>query len=143
MYRDVTAIRPDTPLEKILQVLESNSYRRVVVADEDDQVLGIITDGDLLRRSQNSDNPGLVARIRNLVTGKRPKTPLLASEETAANLMTTPVITITIDTSITEALRLMLHHKIKRLPVVDESGKLVGLLGRGNLLRGSFQQSES
>lgn len=57
--------------------------------------------------------------------------------------MTTPVITITIDTSITEALRLMLHHQIKRLPVVDKSGKLVGLLGRGNLLRGSFQQDNS
>lgn len=136
MYRDVPAVEPETSLEKILQVLESNSYRRVVVVDKTGQVLGIITDGDLLRRSQEKDNPGLVARIRSLVTGKRPATPLLTSRETAADLMTTPVITITIDTSVTEALRLMLHHKIKRLPVVDKDGKLAGLLGRGNLLRG-------
>jgi CBS domain-containing protein/PII-like signaling protein len=139
MYSDVPSVALDTTLEKILQVLESNTYRRVVVVDNSGQVLGIITDGDLLRRSQDKDNPGLVARLRSLITGKRPQSPLLASQETAADLMTTPVITISIDTSITEALRLMLHHKIKRLPVLDDNGKLVGLLGRGNLLRGSIQ----
>lgn len=140
MYRDVPAVRLEAPLEEILQVLESNSYRRVVVVDEDGRVAGIITDGDLLRRSRSGDNPGLVARLQNLVTGKRPQTQLLESHETAADLMTTPVTTIHLTTPQTEALRLMLHHRIKRLPVIDETGKLVGLLGRGNLLRGSLQQ---
>lgn len=139
MYRNVPAVQPGANLEKILQVLESNPYRRVIVVDESGQVLGIITDGDLLRRSQAKDNPGFLARLRSLITGGRPQSPFLASQETAADLMTTPVITISIDTSTTEALRLMLHHKIKRLPVIDQTGQLVGLLGRGSLLRGSIQ----
>jgi CBS domain-containing protein len=143
MYREVPAVKPDTPLEEILQVLEANSYRRVVVVDDSGRVAGIITDGDLLRRSQGGKNQRLLTRLRSLVTGKRPQTQLLDSKETAADLMTTPVITITVNTPLTEALRLMLHHRIKRLPVTDEEGKLVGLLGRGNILRGSLRPENS
>lgn len=136
MYQDVPAVKPEARLEEILQVLETNSYRRVVVIDEKRAVVGIITDGDLLRRSRRSEHPGLVVRLRNLVAGKREKGQLLDSSETAADLMTTPVVTISLDAPLTEALHLMLDRQIKRLPVVNQSGQLVGLLGRGNLLRG-------
>ncbi len=47
-----------------------------------------------------------------------------------------PAITIQVETPLTEALRLMTIHGIKRLPVVDADGRLVGLLGRASLLRG-------
>jgi CBS domain-containing protein len=136
MYRNVPAVKPGAKLEEILQILEANSYRRVVVIDETNGVAGIITDGDLLRRSQRSEYPGLAMRLRNLVTGKRGQQQLLDSNETAADLMTTPAITISLDAPLTEALHLMLAHQIKRLPVIDKEGRLVGLLGRGNLLRG-------
>ena len=62
--------------------------------------------------------------------------------ETAAELMTTPVVTITTETTLSEALQLMLEHKIKRLPVVDEAGRLLGLLGRASLLQGLLQAIE-
>ena len=58
------------------------------------------------------------------------------SDERAADLMSTPVITILEDTSLIEAMSLMLQHQIKRLPVLNEEGELVGLLGRGSLLQG-------
>ncbi|MFZ0544088.1 MAG: DUF190 domain-containing protein [Candidatus Promineifilaceae bacterium] len=136
MYRDVPTVSPEADLDQILHVLEANSYRRVVVVDETQGVVGIITDGDLLRRSQRSGHPSLVMRLRNLVTGKQEQTQLLDSSETAADLMTTPITTISLDAPLTEALHLMMDHHIKRLPVVNKDGRLVGLLGRGNLLRG-------
>jgi CBS domain-containing protein len=49
-------------------------------------------------------------------------------------VMTSPVVTVTPDTSIPEAIRLMMAHKIKRLPVVDAGGQLVGLVGRAGVL---------
>jgi CBS domain-containing protein len=107
------------------------------VVDDAHRVLGIITDGDLLRRSQKDGHPGLLDRLRRLVTGQPPTTSsrLLNAAETAADLMTTPVNTILVTASPAAALRLMVQHGVKRLPVVDENGRLVGLLGRASLLR--------
>ncbi|MCA9920754.1 MAG: CBS domain-containing protein, partial [Anaerolineales bacterium] len=126
----------DASLESILQALEQNRRRRAVVIDVDKRVVGIITDGDLVRRSQAASHPGLLARLRGLVTGQPTAVHLPEGTETAVSLMTTPVITITTETPLITALQLMIQHEVKRLPVVDANGRLVGLLGRGSLLRG-------
>lgn len=142
MVRHVPTVSPQTSLTEIIRALEGQQQRRVVVVDADRRVLGIITDGDLIRRSQPARQAGLLTRLRNLVPGlsaAHPE-PFFASGETAANLMTSPVMTITLDTPLTQALDLMLQHKIKRLPVVDVEGRLIGLLGRASLLRGLLQE---
>jgi CBS domain-containing protein len=131
MYQDVPTVLPQAKLEEIVQALEQNSRSRVVVVDDQQQVLGIITDGDLLRRIQPEARSGLVARLQGKSGGLQ-----LAGTETAETLMTAPVITISIDAAPSEALPLMLQHGIKRIPVVDQNGRLLGLLGRGNLLSG-------
>ncbi|MFQ5419108.1 MAG: DUF190 domain-containing protein [Anaerolineae bacterium] len=138
MYRDVPIVSPQATLEQIVQALEQNRRRRAVVVDSTRRVIGIITDGDLLRRSQQETHPGLLDRLRRLVSGQpapRP-TALLDAGETAVDLMTAHVFTIAVDDSPAAALRLMMQHGVKRLPVVDENGRLVGLLGRASLLRG-------
>ena len=130
----------------MLQALEKNRRRRAVVVDETRQVLGIITDGDLLRRSRQEAHPGLLTRLRRLMIGQ-PDTashPVLAlATERAADLMTTPAITIAADATPAAALQLMVQHKVKRLPVVDENGRLVGLLGRASLLRGLVDEASN
>jgi CBS domain-containing protein len=137
MHTDVPTVTPQAHLEEILQALEANRRRRAVVIDPDRHVLGIITDGDLLRRSRHAETPGLLGRLRALVSGQQATDAVLPpSDETATALMTTLVVTVRTDTPLTEALRLMLQHAIKRLPVVDEEGRLVGLLGRASVLQG-------
>lgn len=138
MYRDVPTVSPQATLEQIVQALEQNRRRRAVVVDAEQHVLGIISDGDLMRRSQHESRPGLLDRLRRLVSGQPAPPPvvLLDARETAVDLMTTPVFTIPVDASPTVALRLMMQHGVKRLPVVDGDGRLVGLLGRASLLRG-------
>jgi CBS domain-containing protein len=137
MYRDVPTVSPTARLEEIVQALEQNRRRRAVVVDDAQCVLGIITDGDLLRRSQQDVHPGLLDRLRRLVTGQPATTSssLLDATETAVDLMTSPVITLPVTASSAAALRLMVQHKVKRLPVVDGDGRLLGLLGRASLLR--------
>lgn len=137
MHRDVPVVSPQATLEEVLQALEQDRRRRAVVVDAEQQVLGIITDGDLLERSQHAAHPGLRSRLHALVTGQSSAPPsTLATTETAADLMTTPVITIAVNATPDEALRLIMEHGVKRLPVVDDNGRLVGLLGRASLLRG-------
>ena len=60
---------------------------------------------------------------------------LLVSGRTAVDVMTAPVITIAADATPAEAIRLMQQHRVKRLPVLDAQGRLVGLIGRAGVLR--------
>jgi CBS domain-containing protein len=136
MYSEVAAAGAEADLEAILRIMEEGPYRRVVVVDGDERPLGIITDGDLLRRSRERESPGLAARLRSLITGKREDVGFLGGGERAVELMSAPAIVIAREGSLDEALGLMLTYGIKRLPVVDGDGRLVGLLGRGRLLRG-------
>lgn len=144
MYRDVPTVAPQATLEEILQALERDRRRRAVVIDSDRRVVGIISDGDLLRRTEQTTHASLLARLRGLVTGQPTAgaAATLAGTETAAELMTTPAITIRVDEPPTAALHLMMQHGIKRLPVVDQAGRLVGLLGRDSLLRGFMDNRE-
>lgn len=137
MYTDVPTVAPQASLEEIIQALEANQRRRAVVVDDQRRVLGMITDGDLLRRSQQATHPDLLSRLRNLITGQQAGTVSLPdANETAAQLMTAPAITIGTETPLPAALGLMLQNGIKRLPVVDQDGRLIGLLGRSSLLQG-------
>ncbi len=130
-----------TNLEQVLQALERSRRRRVVVVDEQQRVLGIITDGDLLRRSRAELRPGLLNRLRRALVGQPTDKPVALPDgtETAVTLMTHPVTTISPTAAPADALRLMVQQGVKRLPVVDENGRLVGLLGRASLLRGLLE----
>ena len=140
MHADVPTVLPAARLEEIVQALEQSQRRRAVVVDEQRRVVGIITDGDLLRRSQQGHQPGLLSRLRSLVTGQAEVvTALPDAGETAATLMTAPVFTVHLDTPVGAALQLMTQHGVKRLPVVDAEGRLVGLLGRASVLRGLLE----
>lgn len=136
MFRDVPVVLPDDSLEDVLQALERDRRRRAVVVDGDRHVLGIISDGDLLRRSRPDAHHHLHRRLRRLAAGEPDAAaPRVEAPETAAELMTTPVVTVAADAAPIDALRLIMEHSVKRLPVVDAEGRLVGLLGRAALLR--------
>jgi CBS domain-containing protein len=67
--------------------------------------------------------------------GERPtELEVEARGRTAADIMTSPVITVTPDMPIAEAIQLMMANSIKRLPVVDAEGRLLGLIGRAAVL---------
>lgn len=143
MHADVPTVGPEARLEEIVQALERNKRRRAVVVDGDRRVLGIITDGDLLRRSRHASHPSLLARLRSLVGGEQDIAAALPdNDETAAELMTSPAITVQTTTPIAEALHLMAEHAVKRLPVIDAGGRLVGLLGRSSVLRGLLEEQQ-
>jgi CBS domain-containing protein/PII-like signaling protein len=139
MHEDVATVGPQDGLEAILQALEQHHRRRAIVVDEQRRVLGIITDGDLLHRSKAREHPSLLRRLRGLLYSE----PLPAAEgllpagnERAVDLMTTPVFSIHSGMSVDYALQTMIRHNVKWLPVIDPNGHLLGLLGRGSVLRG-------
>lgn len=130
----VPTVPSKASLAEVVDLLVSHARRRVVVVDDERRVVGIITDGDLIKRTSETRRGGLVQSLaRRLPLGQSDRFHL--SGRVAAEVMTRPVITVTPDTSLLEALRLLLAHRIKRLPVVDADGRLVGLVGRGGVLQ--------
>ncbi len=138
MLTNVPAVAVDAPLNEVVDRLVSSAQRRVVVVDAQRRVAGIITDGDLIKRATATERAGLLQSLLNrLPLGQGDS--LHLNQRIAAEVMTPQVITVSPDTSLLEALRLLLAHQIKRLPVVDSEGRLVGLVGRGGILQALSQ----
>jgi CBS domain-containing protein len=139
MMTNVPAVKARTTLAQVVGLLVSSAQRRVVVVDDRQRVTGIITDGDLIKRATTPERAGIIqALTRRLPPGRT--NALQLSQRTAAEVMTSPVVTVTPETSLLEALRLLLAHGIKRLPVIDAEGRLVGLVGRGGVLQALGQE---
>jgi CBS-domain-containing membrane protein len=142
MMTQVPTVQSEASLAEVVDLLVSHARRRVVVVDGDRRVVGIITDGDLIKRATATERTSLVQLLAHrLPLGQSDKFHL--SRRTAAEVMTSPVITVTPDTSLSEALHLLLTHRIKRLPVVDADGRLVGLVGRGGVLQALNRELEA
>jgi CBS-domain-containing membrane protein len=106
--------------------------QRVPGLDADRKVTGVVSEADLLVKEAMLSEPG---GIGGLLTGlvhhaARAK----AAGVTAADLMTSPAVTIGPDDTVEHAARLMYDRKVKRLPVIDEHGRLVGIISRTDVL---------
>ena len=102
------------------------------VLDADGKVIGVVSEADLLVKEAVADEPhviwGLLAGIVH--HGARAK----AGAVTAAELMTSPAVTIGPDDTVEHAARLMYDRKVKRLPVIDQAGRPVGIISRSDVL---------
>jgi CBS domain-containing protein len=133
MMTDVPAMPAGAPLNEVVDHLIGTAQRRVVVVDEGHQVVGIITDADILNRARESERPALIQSLTQRAPVEQESAIRLA-KRTAADVMTRNPVTVQPGTPLLDALQLLLAHKIKRLPVVDGEGRLVGLVGRGGIL---------
>ncbi|MFV9505846.1 MAG: DUF190 domain-containing protein [Oscillochloridaceae bacterium umkhey_bin13] len=136
MLSDVPVVHPVTPLAETFDQLLATPNRRVVVVDADRRVVGIISDGDVLRRAARRIHGGALRRLAAWLSGgERPEgLELAAKGRTAAEVMTSPVITVTPSMPIAEATALMMSQRVKWLPVVDADERLIGMIGRATLL---------
>jgi CBS-domain-containing membrane protein len=101
------------------------------VVDQDGHVLGVVSEADLLIKQGTQE----IEWTRSLRTWWRGRRHLRrATATTAGQLMTSPAVTIDTNSSVAGAARLLTAHNVKRLPVVDEDGKLVGIVSRKDLL---------
>lgn len=99
--------------------------------DHGDRLVGVVSESDLLQREARRA-PARGGPLRRLL--RRPDA-LKARGRVAADLMTVPAVTIPETAPITVAARTMQVHGVKRLPVVERDGTLVGIVSRGDLLR--------
>ncbi|MEU3351849.1 CBS domain-containing protein [Streptomyces sp. NPDC037389] len=137
MTRSVVRVQRGTLFTEIVHVLQEHDITAVPVVDAEDRPVGVVSEADLLAKASRRPDPygapgapgaQANATIANSFGAKHEAT-------TAEGLMTSPAVCARPDWSVVEAARTMEEHRVKRLPVVDETGRLVGLVSRGDLLR--------
>jgi CBS domain-containing protein len=132
MQRDIPTILPDAPLEEALNKLVATPLRRVVVVDRENHVVGIILDGELIRRFSQREKPGLLRALADLLTSGAKDH---AFGVTVSEAMRTEVFTVRENTPLTSVLQRMVDTGGKRMVVVDEAGRLRGMVDRDTVLR--------
>jgi CBS domain-containing protein len=128
-------VTPQSSVMEAVRLMLQNRFSGLPVVDRDGAVVGIVTEGDLLRRAETGTQRRRPRWIEFLVGPGR-----LAADYAQAcghkidEVMTRTVQTITENTRLDAIVNIMERHQIKRLPVVRD-GKLVGIVSRSNLLR--------
>jgi CBS-domain-containing membrane protein len=131
MTRDVLTVTPRTPYREIVDSLVRRRVTAAPVEDEEHRVVGVVSEADLLHKVEFiGDERGRRTFERPSRRSAREK----ANAAVAADLMTAPAITVGPETSVVAAARRMETDRVKRLPVVDADGRLVGIVSRRDLL---------
>ncbi|MFG2030758.1 CBS domain-containing protein [Streptomyces sp. NPDC048825] len=131
MTRDVVRARRDTPFKEIVRLLAENDVTAVPVVDELDRPMGVVSEADLLRKSTDQADPSGMVPVPHLEAWERAK----AEGSRAEELMSAPAVCARPEWNVVEAARLMEAQHVKRLPIVDEADRLLGIVSRGDLLR--------
>ncbi len=136
MTRDVVAVGPEEDFKTVAKLMHLHEVSAVPVVDHEGKLAGIISESDLLAKERERGDSRPLLGLRWSETG-------IAAAWTARDMMTWPAICIAPDASIPEAARLMYREAVKRLPVVDTNGDLVGIVSRADLLKTFTRSDES
>ena len=136
MTMPVISVLGDTTVEEVARILLARRISAVPVIDANDRMIGIVSEGDLVRRAETDEEAPESWWLEDLADNdKRARSFARAKGRLAKDVMSTSVIVANEDDSVVEVARMLEQHKIKRVPVVRH-GKLVGIVSRANLLQG-------
>lgn len=137
MTTDAITTTPEAPLKEAARTMVREKVSGLPVL-QDGKLVGIVTEGDFLRQEANRDQPYRLSLLEALFGdgGAEP------AVETVGEVMSEPVITITADATVSEAARVMSHRKVKRLPVVDDDGSLIGVISRADVVNAFTKPDE-
>ncbi|GGS89147.1 hypothetical protein GCM10010222_33300 [Streptomyces tanashiensis] len=116
MTHAVVSARLDAPVKEVVQSMRRWGVSAVPVLSAEGRVVGVVSEADILGKVPGEDRDG-------------------AGSVTAGSLMSAPAVTVSRGAAIAGAARLMGRGRLKRLPVVDEDGRPVGVVSRGDLLK--------
>ena len=140
MTRDVVTVGPDTSFKRIAELLIGRGISAVPVVNADGYPIGVVSEADLLYKQEYPGGPAtapLWEKLRHQVHLAK------MGAGHARELMTQAPVSVRPGTSVAAAARALLHHRLKRLLVVDDDGRLIGIASRRDLLRLFLRSDEA
>ena len=135
MVRDVVTVKPETDVATAIKLLVEHDISALPVVDQTGTVIGVISEADLVRRTEIGTEKQRPWWLEALTPGS-----ILAEEfskshgRTVGEIMSPHVVSASEDASLGEIAALLERHRIKRVPIIED-GKLVGIVSRSNLIQ--------
>jgi CBS domain-containing protein len=129
MATRVVAVRKTASFKEMIVGMRKARVSAFPVVDGQGRVIGVVSHADMLDKEADlATGPGPLASVLRFRNHEK------AAGVTAAELMTSPPVTAGPDTSLAEAAHLMRDHRVKRLPVINAAGHLIGIVSRADVL---------
>jgi len=138
MNRDVITVKEQDTVEDVIKLLLEHNISGVPVVDEENKIVGIVTEGDIIFRSKKLQIPTYFTILDSYIFLESTKNFEKDLKKMAAyrvsDVMTKKVVTVEQDETIEEIATLMTTKRINRIPIV-EKGKLVGIVSRRDIIK--------
>ena len=138
MVTDVVTIGPEATVKDLAHLLGERGVSGVPVVDDQQRLLGIVTEGDLVALDADLHFPYYIQFLDSTIylesIRKFEHRLRKAVGAFVKDVMTTEVLTVTPDDTVRQVATIMSHHKINRVPVVDQERKLLGIVGRHDVI---------
>lgn len=138
MKKNVVFVKENDSIEEVLKILMENNVSGVPVVDQQHHVVGVVTEQDLITKEKGLNIPSYIEFVASilLIDGdlKYNTNHGKMITLTAKDIMSAPAYTVYLDGSIEEIASAMVNRRINRVPIIDKGRKLVGIIGRGDLL---------
>lgn len=139
MTTTVITVQTDTPIRDVARIFTENNISGVPVVDKQDQVIGIVTESDLIFQNKRWRIPPVITILDSFFFLNSPekmeKELKKIGGATVGDIFSSPAVTIKPDTPLDEIATLMTEKKIHTLPVLTESGEMVGIVGKKDIIR--------
>jgi CBS domain-containing protein len=134
MTTKITTVSPDNSVRQAAKVMLARNVSGLPVIDDDGRLVGLISEGDLMRRSELGSRTIVTGEERLPSSDERARTYVKGNAWSVADVMSRNPVVVDEETPLSRIAALMEEHGIKRLPVV-RGGALVGIVSRADLLR--------
>lgn len=133
MTRSVVSVTADMPLYRVAEELARHEISGVPVVDDEQKVVGVISEKDFLRAMTDVGRPSIMHVIETCLQRTKCSVGSLRKRR-AGDLMSTPPITVGAEAPLAQIARLFQEHNINRVPITDDKQKLLGIMTRSDLV---------
>jgi len=139
MTRDVVTVTTAASVTEVARLLVEHKVSGLPVVDEEHRVVGMITEGDLIYQDKKVHMPAFLEILGGVIYLENPQRIVndlkKMTATKVAEVMTSKVYTVKEDASMEDIATIMVERQVNRLPVVDQAGKLVGIISRQDLVK--------
>jgi len=139
MTRDVVTVNRSASVTDVARLLVEHKVSGMPVVDEEHRVVGMITEGDLIYKDKKVHMPAFLEILGGVIYLENPQRIVndlkKMTATKVAEVMTSKVYTVKEDATMEDIATIMVERQVNRLPVVDQAGKLVGIISRQDLVK--------
>jgi len=136
MTRQVVSVGVDAAVVEVARVMAEHGVSGAPVVDKDERAVGVISEKDFLTLMGAGEHRNFMEVVAKCLSAKGCVAAPM-KRQTAGDIMSAPAVTVEPDATTAEVLTILEQRNINRVPVVDRTGRLMGIVTRGDLLKAS------